>query len=85
MNIDEFVEKAKGDLELFRKEYQEVNGTKEAPPIYPEVLETMREDGVENPESVMTEEERFWSEFSGWRTVDPDDPDGPGTTPPTSI
>lgn len=84
MNIDEFVDKAKGDLELFRQEfkklYPERNG--QAPPIAPEVIEAMEVGGVQNPEEMLDEEDRFWSEFSGWRGVDPDDPDGSNTKPP---
>jgi hypothetical protein len=83
MNIDEFIDKAKGDLELFRQEYRKMVPDGNAPPIYPAALEAMRAEGVDNPDESFTEEDRFWSEFSGWRTVDPDDPDGPDTKPPT--
>lgn len=83
MNIDEFVEKAKGDLELFRLEYRKMSPEGQSPPIAPEVIEQMKEDGVKNPEEMLTEEDRFWSEFSGWKGVDPDDPDGPDTKSPT--
>lgn len=78
MTVDEFIALAKAELELFRSEiFREGSPIDplKTPPFADEVLELAELDG-KSPSDIMSDEDLWWSEFSGWRMVDPDDPDG---------